>query len=116
MKYFIIIFCLFFNILKINASHVPGGNISYECIAPNLYEITLTVFEDCGTAFIGQNSESISITNSCGIPFSNNINLPIFIYQQEVSQLLFITTTSECSGGNFPGFITCVERKRNTSW
>ena len=95
---------MFINILKINASHVPGGNISYECIAPNLYEITLTVFEDCGTAFIGQNSESISITNSCGIPFSNNINLPIFIYQQEVSQLCdLLLPQSECSGGNFPG-------------
>ena len=40
-----------------------------------------TVFEDCGTAFIGQNSESISITNSCGIFF-----LIILTYQY-----LFIT-------------------------
>ena len=106
MKYFIIIFCLLIKVLKINASHVPGGNISYECIAPNVYEITLTVFEDCGTAFIGQNSESISITNSCGIPFSNNINLPIFIYQQEVSQLCdLLLPQSELLVVISPGFI-----------
>ena len=37
---------------RINASHVPAGNISYECISPNNYEITLTVYEDCGTAFV----------------------------------------------------------------
>ena len=57
--------------ISINASHVPGGNISYKCISPNTYEITLTVYEDCATAFISSSAESINISNSCRIPFSN---------------------------------------------
>ena len=86
------------------ASHVPGGNISYENVGPNTFVITLTVFEDCGTAFYSNFAESIDVTNDCGIPFPATIQLPNVIFQQEVSQLCISSLTqSECNGGSFPG-------------
>ena len=48
------------------ATHVPGGNITYQCLGPNTYIVTLTLFEDCGTAFETSNPEPITITNDCG--------------------------------------------------
>ena len=89
---------------SINATHVPGGNISYTCISPNEFEITLTLFEDCGTAFISSTPKSISVSNTCGIPFSNSLSLQNIVYQQEVSQLCdLLLPQSECNGGVFPG-------------
>ena len=104
IKYIFSSFLLLISFTSIKASHVPGGNITYECIGPNTYVVTLTVFEDCGTAFIGNMPESISVTNSCGLTFSTNISLPIVTYQQEISQLcLPMIGQSECNGGGFPG-------------
>ena len=104
LKYIFSSFLLLVCFTSIKASHVPGGNITYECIGPNTYVVTLTVFEDCGTAFIGNMPESISVTNTCGLTFSTNISLPIVTYQQEISQLcLPMLGQSECNGGGFPG-------------
>ena len=51
MKKFLSIFVALFAGVTMYASHVPGGNITYQCVGPNQYEVTLTLFEDCGTAF-----------------------------------------------------------------
>ena len=81
---------------------MPGGNISYECLGNNQYVITLTLFEDCGTAFISNGPESISITNSCGINFPTTYQLPIITFREEVSQLCApLLAQSECNGGSF---------------
>ena len=94
-------FCTF---LSAKASHVPGGNISYENVGPNTFVITLTVFEDCGTAFYSNFPESIDVYNNCGIPFPATIQLPNIIFQQEVSQLCASSLPlSECNGGSLPG-------------
>ena len=102
-KLFLFIISIVFSI-SINASHVPGGNITYTCISSNEFEITLTLFEDCGTAFISSTPKSISVSNTCGVPFSNSLSLQNFVYQQEVSQLCdILLPQSECNGGVFPG-------------
>ena len=104
MKKLIAILSIILSHFSSFATHVPGGNISYECIGPNTYVISLTVLEDCGTAFIGNTPESISVTNSCGFTFATNISLPIVTYQQEISQVCSQQITqSECNGGSFPG-------------
>lgn len=90
--------------LNSKASHVPGGNITYENIGPNTFVITLTLFEDCGTAFTSNLPETIDITNNCGLSFSSTISLPNIIFQQEVSQLCSASLpASECNGGSLPG-------------
>lgn len=87
-----------------NASHVPGGNITYECVGPNQYAITLTLFEDCGTAFEANGTQFISITNDCGYTTLTSVTIPNVIYQQEVSQLCPSQIgSSECNGGTLPG-------------
>ena len=52
--YFKYLLILLFSFLtnKGFSSHVPGGNITYECLGNNRYVITLNLFENCGTAFI----------------------------------------------------------------
>ena len=90
--------------LTSKASHVPGGNITYQNIGPNTFVITLTLFEDCGTAFTSNLPETIDITNNCGLSFSSTISLPNIIFQQEVSQLCSASLpASECNGGTLPG-------------
>jgi gliding motility-associated-like protein len=87
----------------VNASHVPGGNITYECVGPNQYEITLTLYEDCGTAFTGSGPQSITLSNDCGLA-NPTVSLTNTIFQQEVSQLCPAQIgNSECNGGTLPG-------------
>ncbi|MFT5599814.1 MAG: gliding motility-associated-like protein [Flavobacteriales bacterium] len=86
------------------ASHVPGGNITYQCVGPNQYEITLTLYEDCGSAFTSNANQTIQIANDCGITGLTTQSLTNTIFQQEVSQLcLGQIGNSECNGGTLPG-------------
>ncbi len=86
------------------ASHVPGGNITYECVGPNTFVITLTMYEDCATSFTSSNPMSIFADNDCGLNFPGTVDLPNIIYQQEISQLCSGSqTSSQCSGGTLPG-------------
>ncbi|MEC8616467.1 MAG: hypothetical protein VXY28_02095, partial [Bacteroidota bacterium] len=103
-KRFFFIYGFIFLSLIGYSSHVPGGNISYECLGNNQYVITLTLFEDCGTAFIQNAPENIMVTNTCGIFFQSNLQLPIVTYREEVSQLCpQMISQSECNGGSLPG-------------
>ena len=105
MKKFILSIIAIFGICSsLHATHVPGGNITYQCIGPNTYVITLTLFEDCGTAFTSSTNQTISVANDCGFTFSPTISLPNIVFQDEVSQLCFPSLPlSECSGGSLPG-------------
>lgn len=85
------------------ASHVPGGNVTYQCVGPNQYLVTLTLYEDCGSAFEANGIQTIQINNDCGFPVSS-ATLNNVVYQQEVSQLCpSQLPSSECAGGNLPG-------------
>lgn len=86
------------------ASHVPGGSITYQCVGPNQFMITLTLFEDCGSAFEANGTQMVSINNACGIGGLTSVTLQNTIYQQEVSQLCSSQLPqSECNGGTLPG-------------
>jgi large repetitive protein len=95
---------ILFNIQTSKASHVPGANITYECVGLNQYLVTLTLFEDCGTAFQSSGALTVNASNSCG--FGNqSVSLTNILYQQEVSQLCPAQIgQSECSGGSLPGY------------
>lgn len=47
------------------ATHVAGGDISYECIGPNQYRITAKFFRDC-TGVSAPTSINLGISNTCG--------------------------------------------------
>jgi len=98
----IAIFLVFMTSVK--ASHVPGGNITYECIGNGQYVVTLTLYEDCGTAFESGGTQTIQIVNDCGIATPTTATLQNDVFQQEVSQLCQSQIgLSECNGGTLPG-------------
>ena len=114
MKLFkkIITFLFILQSTLIYSSHVPGLNLSYQCIGPNTYIITLTLFEDCGTSFITNSPETINITDDCGYNIGN-YQLPIITFQEEVSQLCpSYLDSSECNNGNEPGIYMHVYKSR----
>lgn len=93
-----------FSLKSVLASHVPGGNITYECLGNNQFKVTLTLFEDCATAFISNSPETITITNDCGITGLTSATLNMVVFQDEVSQLCAAALpSSECNGGTYPG-------------
>ena len=71
---------LFFCILSIhnitNASHLVGGEMTYECLGNNQYSITLKVYRDC--ASVG--------TQGNLTPFDFNANISIFDAQTNLLQ------------------------------
>lgn len=86
---------------SVYASHISGGEITYECLGGNQYLITLNLYRDCDGITMG-NSESITVESSCGTQTltANLINPG----GTEVSQICpqQISQTS-CNNGNLPG-------------
>lgn len=105
MKYILHIIIIIFLLsvsTNIYSSHVPGGNVTYECIGNNEFRVILTLYEDCGTAFETATNENIDITSDCG--HNMTLSLTNTIYKQEISQLCPSSMSqSECNGGNLPG-------------
>lgn len=89
------------------ASHNPGGNITYDCVGPNQYLVTLTLYEDCGTAFTSATDPmTLVASNTCGLNGGIDLNFTMTntIFQQDVSQLCpSQVNQSECFGGTLPG-------------
>ncbi|MCB9189731.1 MAG: gliding motility-associated C-terminal domain-containing protein [Flavobacteriales bacterium] len=104
MSRILLFFVVFISYVSAFASHIPGGNITYQCLGNDQYVITLTLFEDCGTAFETANPKTIDISNDCGIGGLTQATLQNVIYAQEVSQLCDAQLPfSECNGGAMPG-------------
>ncbi|MEZ4851604.1 MAG: hypothetical protein R3B93_23930 [Bacteroidia bacterium] len=98
---FVILVFFAFHASKSRASHIMGGDITYQCLANNQYLVTLKVFRDCGGVQLG-NSQILKYSSAtCGV----NVTTPLL--QQGVS--LDITPVcpgqvSSCSGGfGIPG-------------
>lgn len=100
------------------ASHVSGGNITWECLGGNTYLLRLTLYRDCsGTSMptsINVNSSgstpsytsgTFSLTNTCGVTptFSGGSTMTL-VSTTEVSQLCPPQIpNSACNGGTLPG-------------
>ncbi|MCB0762863.1 MAG: hypothetical protein KDC12_15155, partial [Flavobacteriales bacterium] len=86
------------------ANHVLGGNITYECLGGNTYEITLTYYADCFGATTPPPEENIfffptvsGCANAFSVPFQ-------FVSQTEISDLCASElTNSSCQSGFLPG-------------
>ena len=76
---------IFFTMTSTKASHLPGGNITYECVGPDQYLVTLTMYEDCQTGFMTAGSSfTINVVNSCGLP-TQVVSATETVFQNEVS-------------------------------
>jgi gliding motility-associated-like protein len=88
--------------LQSAANHILGGNISYECLGGDQYQITLTIYKDCFGATVEPNFENLFFfPDGCTLPFSLNIPL---VSAVEISDLCPTElVNSSCSGGFIPG-------------
>jgi gliding motility-associated-like protein len=88
------------NIAK--ASHIAGGEITYNCLGGNQYEINLNLFVDC-LGFDPGASQFISFTSTCGGTASLTVN-GTNPGGTEISQLCPAQIpNSTCNGGTLPG-------------
>ena len=85
------------------ASHVLGGNITWECSGGNSYTITLRMYTDCFGASNPLPTENVYCEPAgCGaLPFNADLN---FVSATEISDLCAAElANSSCSGGVIPG-------------
>ena len=86
-----------------SASHVLGGNITWQCLGGNQYQITFNMYRDCFGQSAPLSQETVFlIPSGCGVlPFSVNLSLTS---TTEVSELCPIElANSSCNGGILPG-------------
>lgn len=87
-----LVFCLFLLLscfVRLSATHIVGGEITYKCLGNNQYEITLIVFRDCYTgepwfdspASIGVFDAQWNLVKELRIPWNpaSNDTLPIIL-------------------------------------
>ncbi|MDQ3191467.1 MAG: hypothetical protein M3Q58_07735, partial [Bacteroidota bacterium] len=111
---FVFISLTFFS-YQVKATHISGGEITYTCLGPNQFEVTLTLFRDCSGSTMST-SEWITFSNTCGLA---NPSLTVTLQNPatgtnctgtalscatEVSQLCASqSSNSTCNGGTLPG-------------
>ena len=67
------------------ASHIPGGNITWQCTGnPNEYTVTMTMFVKCPSSL--SSSATVQANNGCGLA-SQSLTLPQLGTAVEVSQI-----------------------------
>ena len=69
-KLFSVLVFVFTIVLNTNASHIPGGNLTYQCTGnPNEYLLTMELFVKCPpTLSSSYSSFNFTISNDCGLP------------------------------------------------
>lgn len=134
MKNLILLFSTLFSISISYGAHIPGGNISYECIGPNQFLVTLTTYEDICTGFIFPGGTlNITVTNDCGLPNPTlqvtNDGLPAPDISQVCGSVVpcqggipgnqvwtytgVVTLPAECDGWHFAYGICCRDASTN---
>lgn len=85
---------------QLNAAHIAGGDIRYECLGGDEYLVTLSLYRDCSESNLLAN-QFIKFNSDCGTFFNVSAGLT---YTDEVSQLCpTALANSSCSGGFWPG-------------
>ena len=105
-KVLLIIVLLTAGFSNLFASHIPGGNLTWQCTGnPNEYLVTMQLFVSCpsslGASYTG------TITNTCGLT-NPTLTMPQLGTQQNVSQICPADSLQgDCatgsSGGNSRG-------------
>jgi len=106
---FIVLFSVTFN-KKVEASHVAGVDVTYQCLGNDSFLITVNVFRDCSGVGWSAPSITVQLTSTCGQTFNATLNTinttgpngtPVGI---NISQLCpNALNLSSCNGGSLPG-------------
>lgn len=93
-----IAFLLFWNVSSVHASHAMGADLSYKCIGPNTYEVTLRFYRDCA-GVSAPSSVSVIATSGCtGQTVTANLNPVGQAFALEVTPLCPpLRSCSECN-------------------
>ncbi|MFK7771898.1 MAG: gliding motility-associated C-terminal domain-containing protein [Saprospiraceae bacterium] len=91
MGFLILLFAFFLNPFLSNASHIVGGEISYNCLGGNTFEVKLTVYRDC---FYGAPNAEFDPEASIGI-FDANNDLVLSLLGAPGGQLLIPATVDD---------------------
>lgn len=89
--FLILLFAFFLNPFLTNASHIVGGELSYNCLGGNTFEIKLTVYRDC---FYGAPNAIFDPEASIGI-FDANNELVLSLMEAPGGQLLIPATVDD---------------------
>ena len=91
-----------FSLNSAQATHVPGGYITYNCLSANTYEVTAVLIRDCsGLAIVPASGLDISLSNDCALTNTTyNFN---FSYSEEITPLC-PTANSNCGAGVISGY------------
>lgn len=104
MKKLLAVTIIFLLGLNSYASHIPGGNLTYQCTGnPNEYLVTMTLFVSCPSSLGTQ--YTVTTSNTCGLT-NPTITLPQLGTEQEVSQICAAQQNqSDCppGTGGIPG-------------
>lgn len=92
LKFLSFLFLSIIAYLPVNATHLIGADISYECIGPNEYEVILNVYRDCGP------------NNTAGTDFDPDAT--IRVYNTTTGTFQLFTTTIDGAAVNVDQIIT----------
>ncbi|MCH2045415.1 MAG: hypothetical protein MK212_14960, partial [Saprospiraceae bacterium] len=87
--------CMMFSSQEAKATHAMGGDLTYTCIGPNQYQISLSIYRDCNGIGLGGGA-TLNYSSACA-GVNANLNL-VRQSQTELNNILCPTANSACSG------------------
>ena len=72
---FILVLAFSFSISSVNASHLMGGDITYDCVSGNDYKVTLRLYRDCNGIILGNTRTINFVSANCSQSFNVVLSL-----------------------------------------
>ncbi len=85
--------------LSAKATHFSGGEIYYDCLGNDQYQVTLIIYRDCAGIQLDPQFD-VSFASPCD-SFTVQVNTPAGVEQSQLCDLDLPNST--CNGGNLPG-------------
>ncbi len=87
---YVLFFCVLglFSPQKTNANHLVGGELTYECLGGDLYQVGLAIYRDCysdGAPFDDPAAIYIQDSNGDYLEFNGNFRIPMFLSNTDTS-------------------------------
>lgn len=100
MKNYFLLFMFVLKLTNAQASHLIGGELTYECLGAGLYQINFTFYNDCSSSSAPTSISCNVVNHSCNTTEVLTLTPLIPNTTQIVPQCGQLST---CEGGNNPG-------------
>lgn len=91
----VLIFCISLFGVQLSASHLMGGNITYECVGNNTYIVKVELYRDCNGITLPNSVLVEANSTSCGI--SQTISIPMISTSPEVVTQICSAAPDACN-------------------